>query len=258
MAGGYRPNFASNFNATDMNTIIHKAESRGRSQYDWLDSRHNFSFAGYTDRERVHFGALRVLNDDIVQPGTGFGRHPHDNMEIISIPIKGALKHQDSMNHQQVIGENEVQVMSAGTGLFHAEYNASESEAVNFLQLWIYPDTRNVKPVYDQKWFDPELAKNKWQIMVSGKQDQLQGSLVIHQRAKISRTFLDKGKEIIYNPSRTSYGTFLFIVHGEILHNDTVFSERDAFGIEGKESIRLIAREDSYIISIEVPEINLN
>ncbi|MEJ2596329.1 MAG: pirin family protein [bacterium] len=241
-----------------MKTIIHKAESRGRSRYDWLDSRHNFSFAGYMDRERVHFGALRVLNDDIVQPGTGFGRHPHDNMEIISIPIQGALKHQDSMNHEQIIEEHEIQVMSAGTGLFHAEYNASETEAVNFLQLWIYPDTRNVKPVYDQKKFDPEEARNRWQTLVSSMDEPNPEILKIHQQAKISRTFLDKGHEINYTPGRTSYGSFLFIVHGKILYKDETFSNRDAVGVRGNESFSLRAIEDAYIINIEVPDIKLN
>src|SRR5210317_2249605 len=136
-----------------MRKTIYKADERGFANHGWLKTHHMFSFANYYDIERMGFGVLRVLNDDIVDPGTGFGKHPHDNMEIISIPLKGALMHEDSMNHKQVIGENEVQVMSAGTGLYHSEYNASQTEPVNFLHLWIYPDRKNVKPVYDQKYF---------------------------------------------------------------------------------------------------------
>lgn len=239
-----------------MKTIIHSANSRGRSNYDWLDSKHNFSFAGYSDRERVRFGALRVLNDDIVNPGTGFGKHPHDNMEIISIPLKGALKHKDSMNHEQVIGENEVQVMSAGTGIFHSEYNASETEAVNFLQLWIYPNVKNVKPVYDQKYFDPVKAKNKWQELVTGLANRDKDALTIQQEAKLSRALLEKGMEINYTPQRTSYGCFLFVVYGKVEIDGEVYSERDALGISEAAEFKIKSLKDSYILNIEVPDIN--
>ena len=239
-----------------MKTIIHRANTRGVSKYDWLDSKHNFSFAGYNDRDRVHFGALRVLNDDIVAPGTGFGRHPHDNMEIISIPLKGALMHQDSMNHKQTIKENEVQVMSAGTGIFHSEYNASQTDPVNFLQLWIYPDKRNVTPVYDQKLFNPEGAVNQWQTLVTSKTEEKQEALQIHQAVKISRLTLKQGQTINYELSRTSYGSFLFMVYGKILHKDETIQERDAIGITGVEQFEIKALEDAYVLNIEVPQIN--
>ena len=241
-----------------MNNIIHKAETRGVSKYSWLDSRHNFSFAGYTDRNRVHFGALRVLNDDIVQPGTGFGKHPHDNMEIISIPLKGALMHKDSMDHEQVIGEHEVQVMSAGTGLYHSEYNASKTDEVNFLQIWIYPNKKNIKPVYDQKYFDPEQGNNVWQYLVNGPEDRPAETLTIHQDARISRTFLEAENEIKYKPARTNYGSFLFIVFGEILYNNETLSERDALGITGNSEFTIKAKKDTYVLNIEVPDINNN
>jgi redox-sensitive bicupin YhaK (pirin superfamily) len=250
--------FVAEKKGTKMSTIIHRANTRGKSNYDWLDSKHNFSFAGYVDRDRVHFGALRVLNDDIVQPGTGFGKHPHDNMEIISIPIKGALLHQDSMNHEQTIGENEVQVMSAGTGLYHAEYNASKTEAVNFLQLWIYPDRKNIKPVYDQKYFPPEEAINKWQYLVNEPESTNAESLRIHQNARISRVFLKEGNSISYQPDRTNYGCFLFIVYGRILHTDETFADRDAIGIVGNEQFTIKAGADAYIINVEVPELAAN
>jgi len=238
-----------------MKKIIHRADTRGRSYYEWLNSKHNFSFAGYTDRDRVHFGALRVLNDDIVQPGTGFGKHPHDNMEIISIPIKGALMHEDSMHHKQIINENEVQVMSAGTGIFHSEYNASETEPVNFLQIWIFPDTRNVKPVYDQKLFDPVMAINKWQKLVTSIEDKKSETLKIHQHATISRTMLDENSEINYTPYRTNYGSFLFVIKGEIEIDNDTFSERDAVGVTGTKDFKIKARKYSYILNIEVPDI---
>lgn len=241
-----------------MKKIIHRADSRGRSIYDWLDSKHNFSFAGYSDRERVRFGALRVLNDDIVSPGTGFGKHPHDNMEIISIPLKGALMHKDSMNHEQVIGENEVQVMSAGTGIFHSEFNASTTEAVNFLQLWIYPNVKNVKPVYDQKYFDPLEAKNKWQNLVTGLANPDKKALAIQQEAKISRVMLENEKEINYTPQRTSYGCFLFVVYGEIEIDGEVYTARDALGISEVAEFKIKSLRDSYILNVEVPDINRN
>lgn len=238
-----------------MKKVIHRAETRGRSQYDWLDSKHNFSFAGYSDRDRVNFGALRVLNDDIVQPGTGFGKHPHDNMEIISIPLKGGLQHKDSTGRSQVIKENEVQVMSAGTGIFHAEYNPSDMEIVNFLQIWIYPDTRNVKPVYSQKYFDPGEAQNQWQKLVTGVKNADDETLIIHQEAKLSRIFLSKNNEINYKLNRTNYGSFLFVIEGEIEVGNETISARDAIGISGVEEFKLKAKKNAYVLNIEVPEL---
>jgi len=238
-----------------MKKIIHRADSRGRSKYSWLDSKHNFSFAGYSDHERIHFGALRVLNDDIVAPGAGFGRHPHDNMEIISIPLKGALMHKDSMNHEQLINENEVQVMSAGTGVFHSEYNGSQTDEVNFLQLWIYPNKKNIKPVYDQKYFHPEKAKNKWQKLVVGVESDEQDVLTIQQDARIQRVILEKDSEINYRPLRTSYGCFLFVVYGKIEIEGDTFYERDAVGVSEAEEISVTALTDAYVLNIEVPDI---
>jgi len=238
-----------------MKKIIHRADSRGRSKFSWLDSKHNFSFAGYTDRERIHFGALRVLNDDIVAPGSGFGRHPHDNMEIISIPLEGALKHKDSMNHEQLISENEVQVMTAGTGIFHSEFNASETNEVNFLQLWIYPNKKNSKPVYDQKYFDPEKAINRWQKLVSGLEQKDPEVLTIQQDAIISRLILQKDFKINYRPKRTSYGCFLFVIYGSVEIDGETFFDRDGVGLLKMEEISVKALSDAYILNIEVPDI---
>ena len=150
-----------------MKTILHKSDTRGHANHGWLDTNHTFSFANYYDAERMHFGALRVLNDDFVEGGMGFGKHPHDNMEIISIPLAGDLEHKDSMGNTTVIKQNDVQIMSAGTGVQHSEYNRNKGEKVNFLQLWIFPKVKNIEPRYDQKTFDPADRKNKWQEIVS-------------------------------------------------------------------------------------------
>lgn len=238
-----------------MKKIIHRAETRGQSKNDWLNSKHNFSFADYSDRDRIHFGALRVLNDDVVQPGKGFGKHPHDNMEIISIPLNGSLAHKDSMDHEQIINENEVQVMSAGTGLFHSEFNASTTEEVNFLQLWIYPNKKNVSPSYNQQYFDREYARNKWQVLVTSSDEGGMDSLKIQQNAKISRSLLQTDYEINYVPARTTYGCFLFVVEGEVEIDGNTFGKRDAIGIENEETIKLKAKSESYILCVEVPKI---
>ena len=233
---------------------IHRSESRGHSLYEWLDSKHNFSFSGYSDPKRMHFGALRVLNDDIIQENSGFGKHPHDNMEIITIPIDGSLRHADSMGHEQIIGVNEVQVMSAGTGIYHSEYNASKTNAANFLQLWIFPDKQNVKPVYDQKMFSIVKAKNCWQALVTSIHDDQESSLKIHQDAIISRTVLSSGNSINYQLKSTNHGSFLFIISGEIEIDNEVFFERDAIGISDITSFTLKANKTSYILNIEVPK----
>jgi redox-sensitive bicupin YhaK (pirin superfamily) len=178
-----------------MNKIIHKAASRGHANHGWLRSHHTFSFASYQNLERMNFGMLRVLNDDVVEPKMGFGTHPHKNMEIISIPISGALSHKDSMSNKRSIEVGEVQVMSAGTGLTHSEFNDSETKAVNFLQLWIIPELENIMPYYNQKIFKAIERKNKFQVLVSPKDKLVAGSLPINQQGYISMIDLDKGFE---------------------------------------------------------------
>ncbi len=236
-----------------MGKIIYRAASRGKFQNDWLNTSYSFSFADYFDRNRLNFGALRVLNDDIIQPSQGFGKHPHDNMEIITIPLSGKLTHQDSMGHSQEIGVNEVQVMSAGTGIFHSEFNADPENEVSLLQIWIYPHTKSVKPSYDQKVFNPDEANGKWQELVSGYQANL-NSLFIHQHAKISRIFLAKGKGIEYQPNIASYGSFAFVVEGKIEIDNDQMGKRDAVGLINAENIAIKALEDSFVLMIEVPE----
>jgi len=231
-----------------MITTIHKANTRGYANHGWLDSHHTFSFANYYNPERIQFGNLRVLNDDIIEAGTGFGRHPHDNMEIISIPVTGGLMHQDSMGHKQIIGKNEVQVMSAGTGIFHSEFNASKENPANFLQIWILPEKRNVQPVYSQQFFDPEQAKNKWQILV----DSENGPLKINQHSTISRITLDEGNEAIYSLKENSERCYLFVISGIVKVDEEVFTTRDGFGIENTKEFKIKALENSQILNIEL------
>jgi quercetin 2,3-dioxygenase len=234
-----------------MKTIIHKANTRGHFNYGWLDTYHTFSFARYYDPERLNFGALRVLNDDIIKPDTGFGKHPHDNMEIISIPLIGKLKHKDSMGHEEVINTGEVQVMSAGTGIFHEEYNGSTKDDVNLLQIWIHPNKNNVTPRYDQKLFNAEDALNKWQEIVSNQNGE---TLMINQNAKISRVFLSEGQEIYYSLNKDSFGCYIFNVSGNITVENIELSDRDGLGVYETEKIKIKANSDAYLINLEVPE----
>src|SRR6476646_4488477 len=150
-----------------MKTVLHEANNRGKANFGWLDSKHSFSFGHWYDPEKINFGALRVLNDDIVLGGEGFGAHPHDNMEIVSIPLYGALKHKDSTGRNEIIKQFDVQIMSAGSGITHSEFNASETEAVNFLQIWIMPKKRNIEPRYEQKTFSPANRSNRFQTVVA-------------------------------------------------------------------------------------------
>lgn len=228
--------------------IVHKAMTRGYANHGWLESHHTFSFANYYDPERVRFGNLRVLNDDIIQPAMGFGKHPHDNMEIISIPIFGSLLHEDSMGHRQIIGENEVQVMSAGSGIFHSEYNASKEKAANFLQIWILPDRKNIKPIYNQLLFDPSKANNKWQVLV----DNEDGPLKINQNAVISRVFLEEGKEISYRLREKSDRSYLFVIGGTIEVDGEEFNERDGIGLKQMNEFKLKALGKSIVLNIEL------
>ncbi len=231
-----------------MKTTLHRANTRGHADHGWLKTHHTFSFANYYDPERVHFGNLRVLNDDIIAPGTGFGKHPHDNMEIITIPLSGTVMHQDSMGHKQTIGPNEVQVMSAGTGIFHSEYNASEKEELSLLQIWIFPEKKNIKPVYDQVKFDTVEAQNKWQFLVNG----VNGPLRINQQASIARVFLSQGHEISYWHSSLSRKSYVFLIDGEIEAGNIALQPRDGLGIEEIEEFKIKALKDSYLINIEV------
>lgn len=233
-----------------MKTILHKNETRGHFNFGWLETHHTFSFARYYDPERVNFGALRVLNDDTIKPGEGFGRHPHDNMEIITVPITGSVLHRDSMGHEEVIKAGEVQVMSAGTGIFHEEYNASESEDTSLLQIWIFPKDKNIKPVYNQTAFKTEPAKNAWQKLVTHNEPE---TLHIHQDAVISRVFLSQGNEIDYSLKDNSFGSYLFLIDGAAEIGGQTLNKRDGLGISGTKSFRIKAKSDAYILNLEIP-----
>ena len=235
-----------------MKKIIHKAASRGYADHGWLRSYHTFSFASYQNSERMNFGMLRVLNDDVVQPEMGFGTHPHRNMEIISIPISGALSHTDNIGNKRSIEVGEVQVMSAGTGLKHSEFNDSKIDAVNFLQLWIIPEIENITPYYNQKIFEALERKNKFQVLVSPKDKQVVGSLPINQQGYISMIDLDKGFETAYDLKN---GAYFFLIEGEVLIEDENLEKRDAIGIIEKEKVNIKANKASKLLVIDVPMI---
>ncbi len=236
-----------------MKTIIHKSDTRGYADHGWLKSYHTFSFASYQDSERMNFGMLRVLNDDVVQPKMGFGTHPHQNMEIISIPLKGALSHKDNMGNKRAIEVGEVQVMSAGTGLTHSEFNDSKTQEVNFLQLWIIPEEMSVEPNYEQREFPAEANKNKLQTVVAPK-DKLEGdALPISQQAYIYRTSLDAGKSIDIGLKSDNSGLYIFLVEGEVEVEGSSLGKRDAIGVYETNQISIESKEHSELIIIEVP-----
>jgi redox-sensitive bicupin YhaK (pirin superfamily) len=233
-----------------MKKIIHKSATRGVANHGWLTSRHTFSFACYQNHERMNFGMLRVLNDDIVQPKMGFGTHPHKNMEIISIPISGALSHKDNMDNKRSIEVGEVQVMSAGTGLTHSEFNDSRTNEVNFLQLWIIPETENTTPYYDQKTFDEAGRHNKFQTLVSPKSNQVNGSLPIHQQGYISMIDLEVDFKTEYHLKK---GAYFFLIEGAVLIADEKLQRRDAIGISETEKVIIKASQQSKLLVIDVP-----
>ena len=235
-----------------MITKIHKSDTRGFADHGWLKSKHTFSFASYYDMSRTHFGMLRVLNDDIVEGGMGFGTHPHDNMEIVSIPLSGSLEHKDSMGNIAVIKKGEVQIMSAGTGVRHSEYNHSKTEEVNFLQIWIFPKERNIKPRYDQKVISDAEKKNEFLTVVSPDKDD-NDAMWINQDAYFSLCKVDAGYEISYDVKIKGNGVYLFLIEGDVIIEEKEFNRRDGVGIEDTERVLIKSKSDSYILAIEVP-----
>ncbi len=233
-------------------TIFHPANQRGHANHGWLDAHHSFSFASWYDPTKIHFGALRVLNDDIVSGGQGFGRHPHDNMEIITIVLDGTLEHKDSMGHTQQIIPNEVQVMSAGTGVTHSEYNPDPVKIVNLLQTWIFPKEKNVQPRYDQKTFRAEDRVNKLQALVSPIYNDDAG-LKIHQDAWIYRISLEAGKSVTHTLHTKGHGAYIFLIDGKINIENQILNKRDALGISETEMFEIKATEKSDVLILEVP-----
>jgi quercetin 2,3-dioxygenase len=232
-------------------SVIHRANTRGYFNHGWLKTYHSFSFAGYYDKSRVHFGLLRVLNDDIIEAGEGFGTHPHDNMEIVTIPIYGELAHKDSMGHEEILTANEVQVMSAGSGLTHSEYNASDKDPVSLLQIWVFPKEHDVEPRYDQKIFDPFLMKNNVFTVVSPEKKE--DILWLNQDAYFSLSDLDKEKTIEYKINKEGNGVYIFVIDGKIQVEEETLDKRDGMGLEGISSVNIKAISDSKILFIEIP-----
>jgi quercetin 2,3-dioxygenase len=234
-----------------MKKIIHKADSRGYFDFGWLKTNHTFSFGNYYDPERVNFGMLRVLNDDIVAGGEGFGTHPHKDMEIVSIPLRGALAHKDSTGNEKAIVPDEVQVMSAGTGILHSEYNHSKENETNFLQIWILPNKKGHEPRYNQKSFDALERKNKLQFIVTPEKKE--DNLWLNQDAYFSLVDLEKDKSINYKIHTKGNGVYLFVIEGMIAVVDEALSKRDGIGIWEVESLSVSAKVDAKLLFIEVP-----
>lgn len=231
--------------------ILHKASSRGLADHGWLRSRHTFSFANYYHPGRINFGALRVLNDDIVAPGRGFGTHPHDNMEIISIPLEGDLEHKDSMGNVAVIRHGDIQVMSAGTGIFHSEYNKNSDQPVKFLQIWVFPDKKNVSPRYDQISLNPADRHNRLQQIVSPNPGD--EGVWIHQNAWFCLGTLDEGFSTEYRIRSAGNGVYAFILEGEVTINGQPLEKRDGYGITGTDLLSVTAVTSAEILLMEVP-----
>lgn len=232
-------------------TVLHKADTRGAANHGWLQSFHTFSFANYYNPERMHFGVLRVLNDDTVQGGMGFGKHPHDNMEIISIPLEGDLEHKDSMGNTTVIRNGDVQVMSAGTGITHSEYNKNTEQAVKFLQIWVFPNKRGVTPRYDQITLKPEDRKNKLQQILSPNPDD--AGVWIHQNAWFHLGDFDKGVSADYAIKAKDNGVYVFVLSGDITVNGQQLNRRDGLGIWDTDSLHIEANSQAEFLLMEVP-----
>lgn len=233
------------------NTILHKADTRGDADHGWLHSRHTFSFANYYDPSRMHFGALRVLNDDYVAPGMGFGTHPHGNMEIISIPLEGDLEHKDSMGNVAVIRHGDIQVMSAGTGIRHSEYNKNDNQPVKFLQIWVFPNKRNVTPRYDQITLNIEDRKNRFQQIVSPNPDD--EGVWIHQNAWFHIADLEKGTSLDYTIKGEGNGLYVFVLSGDVAVEGLELNSRDGFGIWDINRVNFTATGNTSLLLMEVP-----
>jgi quercetin 2,3-dioxygenase len=230
-----------------------KSDSRGGANHGWLKAKHSFSFANYYDPERVHFGALRVLNDDIVAPSEGFGKHPHDNMEIITIPIKGELRHEDSIGNSSVITAGEIQVMSAGSGVFHSEMNNSTQSDVELLQIWVFPNEKGVTPRYDQKRLSTEAVKNQLLNIIQPKGENNPGAIWIYQNAWFYLGEFDSDREEIYRTKSIDNGIYVFVIEGEVKVQNYLLSKRDALAVINADELRIEITKGTNILIMEVP-----
>ena len=233
-----------------MKTVLHLAATRGHANFGWLDSYHSFSFGHYYDPERVHFGALRVLNDDTVSAGMGFGKHPHDNMEIVSIPLSGDLHHKDSTGRDEIIREHDVQIMSAGSGIAHSEYNANKDKPVKFLQIWVMPKEQNIEPRYEQKSFKPENRVNQLLTVVAPDNED---AVWINQDAWFSLGNFTKDFSTSYQLKKSGNGVYIFVLEGSLEINGQTIGTRDGLGISEIDTIDIKASTNAQIVLIEIP-----
>ncbi|CAM2797516.1 pirin family protein [Flavobacterium frigoris] len=232
-------------------TVLHKADTRGHADHGWLNAYHSFSFASWYNPERVQFGALRVLNDDTVAAGMGFGTHPHDNMEIITIPLEGDLAHKDSMGNTEIIKNGDVQVMSAGTGVKHSEFNPNEDQRTKLLQIWVFPNKRDVEPRYQQVTLNPEERKNKLQQILSPNAED--EGVWIHQDAWFHLGKFDKGVTATYDLKKEGNGVYAFILSGNLTINGQELETRDGFGIWDVTALDIEATSDAEFLLMEIP-----
>ncbi len=233
-----------------MKSVYYPATERGHANHGWLDSYHSFSFANFYDPSRIHFGALRVLNDDTVKPGFGFSRHPHDNMEIVSIPLFGDLEHKDSTGRTEIIRQNDVQIMSAGSGISHSEMNANKDKEVKFLQIWVFPLKRDIEPRYQQKTFDPEKRMNRIQTVVAPDQAD---AIEINQNAWFSLLKAAPGFETSYQVKKEGNGVYVFMIDGAATVNGIALGKRDAAGIWEAGQLDITVSSASELLLIDVP-----
>jgi len=244
-------NHLPNKETRTMKSVLHKANTRGHVNHGWLDSNHTFSFANYYNPQRINFGVLRVLNDDRVMAGRGFGTHPHDNMEIISIPLDGDLEHKDSMGNVAVIKKGDVQLMSAGTGIFHSEYNKNSDKEVKFLQIWLFPNKRDVNPRYDQiSLNNEEMNDNLMQILSPNQDDE---GVWIHQNAWFHMGNLSKGKSVEYKIKDSRNGVYAFIIDGDVSIEGQELNRRDGYGVWDTDKINIDAISNARVLLMEVP-----
>ncbi|MCB2409784.1 pirin family protein [Hymenobacter lucidus] len=234
-----------------MQTVLHTADSRGHASHGWLNSYHTFSFAGYSNPSRVHFGVLRVLNDDTVAGGMGFGGHPHDNMEIISIPLSGDLEHKDNMGNHGIIRRGDVQVMSAGTGIVHSEKNHNKDQEVKFLQIWVFPNKKGVQPRYDQQSFRSEDRHNQFQQVISPSSTD--AGVWIHQDAWFSLGDFDPGFSTEYSVKKAGNGVYAFVLEGDVTINGQKLHRRDGFGIWDTDTLSIQADSQAQLLLMDVP-----
>jgi len=233
------------------NTVLHKANERGHADHGWLNAYHSFSFANWYNPDKVQFGVLRVLNDDTIAPGMGFGTHPHDNMEIITIPLEGDLAHKDSMGNAEIIKFGDVQVMSAGTGIRHSEFNPNEDKRTKLLQIWLFPNKRNVEPRYQQITLDVNDRQNKLQQILSPNPED--SGVWIHQDAWFHMGKFEKGITKTYNVKRNENGVYAFVISGSITINGQVLETKDALGITNTEKLEITATSDAEILLMDIP-----